>query len=103
GWVTLFAPDELAALVHLPAGVEPLGWLCVGYPDERPPEPGLVRAGWSTRLPLDEVIVHERWPAGTGTGTGPTAAAAAGPAPAPPPSKLRAPAPDAVVAARDEA
>lgn len=61
GWVTLFEPAELAALVELPAGVESLGWLCLGWPDERPPEPGLERAGWSRREPLDAVVMAERW------------------------------------------
>ena len=45
GWVTLFRPDDLARLLGLPEGVETLGWLCVGWPDERPPDPGLARAG----------------------------------------------------------
>jgi nicotinate-nucleotide--dimethylbenzimidazole phosphoribosyltransferase len=86
GWVTLFRPDALSALLGLPAGVETLGWLCVGWPDERPPWPGLERAGWSRREPLREVVLSERWPADS---------------PAPPTSKLRAPAPAAVVGARD--
>lgn len=63
GWVTLFEPDELAALLHLPEGVETLGWLCLGWPDERPPGPGLERRAWSRKAPLDDVILHERWPA----------------------------------------
>lgn len=62
GWVTLFQPAELASLLHLPEGVETLGWLCLGWPDERPPEPGLERAGWSSRLALDDVVLAERWP-----------------------------------------
>ncbi|RRD47345.1 5,6-dimethylbenzimidazole synthase [Tessaracoccus sp. OH4464_COT-324] len=62
GWVTLFQPDELARLLRLPEGVETLGWLCLGWPDERPPAPGLERRGWSKRLPLDDVILDERWP-----------------------------------------
>jgi nicotinate-nucleotide--dimethylbenzimidazole phosphoribosyltransferase len=62
GWVTLFQPAELAELLRLPEGVQTLGWLCLGWPDERPPEPGLERAGWSQRLPLDEVVISERWP-----------------------------------------
>ncbi|WP_297742877.1 5,6-dimethylbenzimidazole synthase [uncultured Tessaracoccus sp.] len=62
GWVTLFQPDELRALLGLPAGVETLGWLCLGWPDERPPAPGLERRGWSRRLPLDDVILRDCWP-----------------------------------------
>jgi nicotinate-nucleotide--dimethylbenzimidazole phosphoribosyltransferase len=84
GWVTLFQPAELASLLGLPDGVVTLGWLCLGWPDERPPAPGLERAGWSHRLPLEDVVLTDRW-----TET------------APPVSKLRAPGQAAVVAARD--
>jgi nicotinate-nucleotide--dimethylbenzimidazole phosphoribosyltransferase len=88
GWVTLFRPDELAALLGLPDGVVTLGWLCLGWPDERPPTPGLERAAWSRRLPLADVVLADRWP---------DADVAA------PPSRLRAPEPAAVVGARDAA
>jgi nicotinate-nucleotide--dimethylbenzimidazole phosphoribosyltransferase len=90
GWVTLFRPDELAGLLGLPDGVVTLGWLCLGWPDERPPEPGLQRAGWSRRLPLADVVLTDRWPAEDD-------------APPPPPSRLRAPGQAAVVGARDQA
>lgn len=96
GWVTLFEPGDLAGLVGAPAGVETLGWLCIGWPDERPPSPGLERRGWSRRLPLDAVVLRERWPA-------PADAADAGPAgPAPPVSRAAViPGQGAVVAAHD--
>ncbi|HSU74138.1 MAG TPA: 5,6-dimethylbenzimidazole synthase [Terrabacter sp.] len=84
GWVTLFEPAELAELLGLPAGVETLGWLCLGWPDERPPEPGLERAGWSRRLPLEDVVMRERWTERDA-----------------PTSHLRAPEPAELVAARD--
>ena len=90
GWVTLFQPDELAALIGLPPGVETLGWLCLGWPDERPPEPGLERAGWSARQPLSDVVVWDRW-------------REEGSAPLPPPSHLQGPEPASVVEARDAA
>jgi nicotinate-nucleotide--dimethylbenzimidazole phosphoribosyltransferase len=61
GWVTLFDPGELSALLHLPDGVVTLGWLCVGWPDERLPAPGLERHGWSQRLRLSDVVVRDRW------------------------------------------
>jgi nicotinate-nucleotide--dimethylbenzimidazole phosphoribosyltransferase len=91
GWVTLFRPEELAALIGLPDGVETLGWLCLGWPDERPPEPGLQRAGWSTRQPLSDVVRYERWDVEDEQ------------APVAPVSHLRAPGPSDVVGARDEA
>ena len=62
GWVTLFEPRELAELVGAPPGVETLGWLCIGWPDERPPAPGLERRGWSERQSLESVVISERWP-----------------------------------------
>lgn len=92
GWVTLFDPDDLAGLLRLPGGVVTLGWLCLGWPDERPPEPGLERAGWSRRQPLHEVVLREHWHDDAGEH-----------APAPPPSHLRAPDRGRVVGARDEA
>jgi nicotinate-nucleotide--dimethylbenzimidazole phosphoribosyltransferase len=87
GWVTLFQPADLAELLELPDGVATLGWLCLGWPDERPPEPGLERQGWSHRLPLADVVIAERWPGGSG--------------PDRPPSYLAGPDPRAVVAGRD--
>jgi nicotinate-nucleotide--dimethylbenzimidazole phosphoribosyltransferase len=89
GWVTLFDPADLAGLVGAPEGVVTLGWLCVGWPDERPPEPGLERRGWSSRLAVDDVVMAERWPAEGG--------------PKEPPSRLRPPEPANLVAARDRA
>lgn len=90
GWVTLFQPDELGSLLGLPAGVVTLGWLCLGWPDERPPAPGLERAGWSRRAPLGDVVLRDGWPPD-------------GQQPAVPASRLRAPDQRAVVAARDGA
>ena len=86
GWVTLFEPDQLGSLLGLPAGVVTLGWLCLGWPDERPPAPGLERAGWSRRQPLADVVLTDRW---SETGA--------------PVSHLRAPVQDDVVGARDSA
>lgn len=86
GWVTLFEPAQLGELIGAPTGVETLGWLCVGWPDERPPTPGLERRGWSVRQPVAEVVLFERWP-----DAGPT----------PPLSRLAPPEQAAVVHAHD--
>jgi nicotinate-nucleotide--dimethylbenzimidazole phosphoribosyltransferase len=63
GWVSFYRPAELRAVLEIPDDVEPVAWLCVGWPDERPVRPGLERAGWAARRPLEEVVHHERWPA----------------------------------------
>ncbi len=89
GWVTLFEPTELADLLEIPDGVETLGWLCLGYPDERQHEPGLQRHGWSQRQPLADLVMCDRWSDAA--------------APPPPRSRLAAIDQTSVVAARDDA
>ncbi len=83
GWVSFYRPDDLRALLDIPARVDPMAWLCVGWPDERPVRPGLEAAGWSSRLPLDSVVMDERWDASAPTSAQATPASAqAAPAPA---------------------
>ena len=98
GWVTLFQPADLAELVGLPAGVQTLGWLCIGWPDERPPSPGLQRAGWSKRMPLADVVFTDRWHESTAAPQSHLR-----PADSPSADELRAPDQAAVVAAHDAA
>jgi nicotinate-nucleotide--dimethylbenzimidazole phosphoribosyltransferase len=64
GWVSFYRPDDLRAVLGIPARVDPIAYLCVGWPDERPLRPGLESAGWAERLPLDAVVMRERWTAG---------------------------------------
>lgn len=61
GWVSFYQPEDMSALLGLPERVEPIAYLCIGWPDEQPVRPGLEAAGWSQRLPLDAVVMHERW------------------------------------------
>jgi nicotinate-nucleotide--dimethylbenzimidazole phosphoribosyltransferase len=61
GWVSFYRPDDLRALLGVPARVDPIAYLCVGWPDERPLRPGLEAAGWAERLPLESVVMRERW------------------------------------------
>ena len=64
GWVSFYRPDDLRALFGIPARVDPMAYLCVGWPDERPVRPGLEAAGWSERAPVEDVVMEERWAAG---------------------------------------
>ncbi len=61
GWVSFYRPDDLRELLGIPATVDPIAYLCIGWPDERPVRPGLEAAGWSERLALDSVVMQERW------------------------------------------
>jgi nicotinate-nucleotide--dimethylbenzimidazole phosphoribosyltransferase len=64
GWVSFYEPGDMRELLGLPARVDPLAYLCVGWPDERPVRPGLEAVGWSARMALDEVVMGERWSGG---------------------------------------
>jgi nicotinate-nucleotide--dimethylbenzimidazole phosphoribosyltransferase len=61
GWVSFYDPDDLREVFGLPARVEPVAYLCLGWPDERPVRPGLESAGWSARTPLEAVVMGEQW------------------------------------------
>ena len=61
GWVSLFDPIELAALVGLPPGAEPIGLLCLGPVHEFYPEPMLQQLDWARRQPIAELVFDESW------------------------------------------
>lgn len=62
GWVSLFDPAELAALLGMPEGAEPIAVLCVGPVPEFPDRPELEIVGWTTARPLDELVYTNAWP-----------------------------------------
>jgi nicotinate-nucleotide--dimethylbenzimidazole phosphoribosyltransferase len=61
GWVSFYRPADLRELLEIPERADPIAWLCVGWPDERPVRPGLEAAGWASRMPLEAVVMEERW------------------------------------------
>ena len=61
GWVSFFEPDEVAAVLDLPAHIELVGYLCVGHVEEFAAAPELVRTGWAARRPLAWAVHHEEW------------------------------------------
>ena len=61
GWVSFYREDFLRRLVGVPEGVRPVAWLCLGGVRDLPDVPDLERHGWRERLPLDDVVHHERY------------------------------------------
>jgi 5,6-dimethylbenzimidazole synthase len=61
GWVSILRPEDLSALLGLPAGVVPVAYLCVGYCEAFVAEPELKAAGWLPEVPLEELVFYDRW------------------------------------------
>jgi 5,6-dimethylbenzimidazole synthase len=61
GWVSIFDPHELRALLRIPSHVILVAYLCLGYVSEFLARPQLETAGWQSRLPIDELIFHDYW------------------------------------------
>jgi 5,6-dimethylbenzimidazole synthase len=61
GWVSILDNAALRGVLGIPEHVVPVAYLCVGYPREFLDTPELERRGWASRLPLEDVVYHERW------------------------------------------
>lgn len=61
GWVSLFDPRQLAALLEMPAGAEPVAILCLGPVPDFPDRPALELDGWAMARPLSEFVCDNRW------------------------------------------
>lgn len=62
GWVSFLYPHELRDVLNIPHHVQPVAYLCVGYPeDEFPDEPVLQQQGWRERINGDELIHYGEW------------------------------------------
>jgi 5,6-dimethylbenzimidazole synthase len=66
GWVSIFHDDDIRALLGIPERIEIVAWLCLGYVDELYREPELAVKGWRQRLPLEDLVFHDRWGASKG-------------------------------------
>ena len=61
GWVSLFDPLELAQLLGMPAGSQPVAVLCLGPVSEFYDKPMLVQEGWAREQALDELVFSDHW------------------------------------------
>jgi len=52
GWVSLFDPETLRRLIHMPEGSRPVAVLCLGYVPAFYPRPMLEEADWAHRFDL---------------------------------------------------
>jgi 5,6-dimethylbenzimidazole synthase len=61
GWVSLFDPEELRRLIHMPEGSRPVAVLCLGYVPAFYPRPMLEEAEWAHRLNLKNMVQTDYW------------------------------------------
>ncbi|AST34545.2 5,6-dimethylbenzimidazole synthase (plasmid) [Ralstonia solanacearum] len=63
GWVSMFDPQQLGRLLHLPAGARPVAVLCLGHVDAFYDRPMLEQENWAGRQPLESMLFENRWQA----------------------------------------
>jgi 5,6-dimethylbenzimidazole synthase len=61
GWVSILKLHDLRRILHIPEGVVPVAYLCVGYTDCFAEEPELKTSGWLPQVPLDELVYLNTW------------------------------------------
>ena len=61
GCVSIIRHDDLRAALGIPASIQPIAYLCVGYVSHFLQKPELETAGWLPRMPLSDVVWVDRW------------------------------------------
>jgi 5,6-dimethylbenzimidazole synthase len=63
GWVSIFDPVRLGALLAMPDDAEPVAILCLGPVPDFPPRPQLEIDRWTLGRPLGEFVSENGWAA----------------------------------------
>lgn len=61
GWVSIFDPIKLSALLNIPAGAKPIAIICLGHVNTFYKAPMLVEAGWKEPKSLAEMVMENTW------------------------------------------
>lgn len=61
GWVSILENGTLKEILHLPDGITPVAYLCLGYVSGFPPKPMLEQEGWEERLALEDLVFRDVW------------------------------------------
>ncbi len=65
GWVSLFDPQEIAALLAMPPGTKAVAILCIGHVERFYDAPMLETERWAERRSIGECVFDNAWPART--------------------------------------
>lgn len=70
GWVSIFHQDALREALGIPRDILPIAYLCMGYVSQFHARPELEKAGWLSRLPLEELLHFDGWGGAAGEADG---------------------------------
>jgi 5,6-dimethylbenzimidazole synthase len=62
GWVSLFDPQAIVELLHMPADAKPVAILCVGHVERFYDAPMLETERWAQRRGIEECVFENVWP-----------------------------------------
>jgi hypothetical protein len=61
GWVSMFDPAKLSALLSLPDDAKPIAILCLGHVDDFYSAPMLEQENWRQGVQLNDVLYENQW------------------------------------------
>ena len=61
GWVSIVDPDAAKQILGIPKSLTLVAYLCIGVTISFDKKPMLERAGWQSRVPLEELVYYEAW------------------------------------------
>jgi 5,6-dimethylbenzimidazole synthase len=61
GWVSILDPEKLREVLHIPAHLQIVAYLCLGYVDGFASEPDLERYGWEKRVALETAVSYDHY------------------------------------------
>jgi 5,6-dimethylbenzimidazole synthase len=61
GWVSIFDPVKLGALLNVPTEAKPIAILCLGHVNTFYNEPMLIETGWKKAKPLADMVMENQW------------------------------------------
>lgn len=61
GWVSLFDPNALRALLQMPTDSKPIAVLCLGHVEAFYPKPMLELERWTERRQLQDLVYENTW------------------------------------------
>lgn len=61
GWVSFYKKSDIRDILNIPAYIEPVALISIGYTDIYPKAPILETANWEKRQKLNQLLFKERW------------------------------------------